>query len=222
MFHASAWWCWGTSGRKPLGGGESPRPRDWLIGGLSAADLENKPVLRALHPYYNKSRLRSGLLGWKFRECLPKFLGQNHPFWISGISPWLIPSFSRRGCRSPSAAAPEGGRPQTPTRRSSAWLSPDVGNNFPAHHAGATPLPRLKEFTQRPEAVVYERTIPPTRCAGHRRGPTKRARPMLTHRVPSRTSRPHLAENSPQDCFPGAQSPLHKGGFGMRRPGSPV
>ena len=111
----------------------------------------------------------------------------------------------RRQCRSPSAATPEGGRPQTPTRRSSTWLSPDVGNNFPAHHAGATPFPRLKEFTQRPEAVVYERTIPPTRCAGHRRGPTKRARPMLTHRVPSRTNGPD---------FPGAQSPLHKGGFG--------
>ena len=42
------------------------------------------------------------------------------------------------------------------------------------------------------------------------RGPAKRARPMLTHWVPSRTDGPVLAENSPLDCFPGARTPFDR------------
>ena len=47
------------------------------------------------------------------------------------------------------------------------------------------------------------------------RGPAKRARPMLTHWVPSRTDGPVLAENSPLDCFPGARTPFDR--FHLRR-----
>ena len=38
------------------------------------------------------------------------------------------------------------------------------------------------------------------------RGPAKRARPMLAHWVPSRTTGPVLAENSPLESFPGART----------------
>ena len=141
-----------------------------------------RAVLRALHPYYTKSRLRTGLLGQKSAFVFQILRGQNHPFgldWsarrtarcdlpvgesrradasricpiLCGLWPWPIPPLRGAAAEHRSLAAHKGRRSRTRSGRPCLRLAPDVGHNPAPHPVGTTPFSSVY-FTQPRRANV--------------------------------------------------------------------